>query len=64
MDFEKLSERLRGFLQSAQTYAAGAGHQRLTPEHLLKVLLDDKEGMCVRLIDTSGGNAKIGSTRR
>ena len=58
MDFEKLSERLRGFLQSAQTYATGAGHQRLTPEHLLKVLLDDKEGMCAKLIDASGGNAK------
>jgi len=58
VDFEKLSERLRGFLQSAQTYATGAGHQRLTPEHLLKVLLDDKEGMCAKLIDASGGNAK------
>ena len=58
MDFEKLSERLRGFLQSAQTYATGAGHQRLTPEHLLKILLDDKEGMCAKLIDASGGDAK------
>ena len=58
MDFEKLSERLRGFIQSAQTYATGAGHQRLTPEHLLKVLLDDKEGMCAKLIDASGGDAK------
>ena len=60
--FRKLSERLRGFLQSAQTYATGAGHQRLTADHLLKVLLDDKEGMCVRLIDASGGDAK--SARR
>ncbi|MEQ8333489.1 ATP-dependent chaperone ClpB [Nisaea sp.] len=58
MDFEKLSERLRGFIQSAQTYATGAGHQRLTPEHLLKVLLDDKEGMCAKLIDASGGDTK------
>ncbi|WP_028467044.1 ATP-dependent chaperone ClpB [Nisaea denitrificans] len=58
MDFEKLSERLRGFIQSAQTYATGAGHQRLAPEHLLKVLLDDKEGMCAKLIDASGGDAK------
>tara|TARA_R110000868_G_scaffold41436_3_gene141670 strand:- start:4267 stop:6885 length:2619 start_codon:yes stop_codon:yes gene_type:complete len=58
VDFEKLSERLRGFIQSAQTYATGAGHQRLTPEHLLKVLLDDKEGMCAKLIDASGGDAK------
>ncbi|MBO6559369.1 MAG: ATP-dependent chaperone ClpB [Nisaea sp.] len=58
MDFEKLSERMRGFLQSAQTQALGAGHQRLTPEHLLKVLLDDKEGMCANLIERAGGDAK------
>ena len=58
MDFEKLTERARGFLQSAQTSALGRGHQRLTPEHLLKVLLDDKEGMCAKLIQVAGGDAK------
>jgi ATP-dependent Clp protease ATP-binding subunit ClpB len=50
VEFEKFSERSRGFLQGAHTLATGAGHQRLTPEHLLKVLLDDKEGMCAKLI--------------
>ncbi len=56
MDFEKFSERSRGFLQGAHTLAANSNHQRLTPEHLLKVLLDDKEGMCARLIGQAGGD--------
>ena len=41
MNIEKYTERARGFIQSAQTYALGQGHQQFTPEHLLKVLLDD-----------------------
>ena len=45
MDLEKYTERSRGFIQSAQRLALRSGHQRLTPEHLLKVLLDDKEGL-------------------
>ncbi len=63
MEFEKFSERSRGFLQSAHTLAANSNHQRLTPEHLLKVLLEDKEGMCARLITQAGGdhaNALLG----
>ena len=44
MNIEKYTERARGFIQSAQTYALGQGHQQFTPEHLLKVLLDDPEG--------------------
>ena len=44
MDFEKFTERSRGFVQAAQTLAQRSSHQRLTPEHLLKVLLDDKIG--------------------
>ena len=44
MEFEKYTERSKGFVQSAQTLALRRGHQQLTPEHLLKVLLDDKEG--------------------
>ena len=44
MDLEKLTERARAFLQNAQGLAQRSGHQRLTPEHLLKVLLDDEEG--------------------
>ena len=57
MEFEKFSERSRGFLQGAHTLATGANHQRLTPEHLLKVLLDDKEGMCANLMAKAGGDA-------
>ena len=56
MDFEKYTERSKGFVQSAQTLAQRAGHQQLTPEHLLKVLLDDKEGLAANLIRASGGD--------
>ena len=45
MNFETYTERARGFIQSAQTGALAAGHQQFTPEHLLKVLLDDPEGL-------------------
>ncbi|WP_018700895.1 ATP-dependent chaperone ClpB [Amorphus coralli] len=55
MDFEKYSDRARGFLQSAQTLAMGQGHQQFTPEHLLKVLLDDPEGLATGLIQRAGG---------
>jgi ATP-dependent Clp protease ATP-binding subunit ClpB len=58
MDFEKYTERAKGFVQSAQTLALRSGHQRLTPEHLLKVLLDDKEGMAANLIRAAGGDPK------
>ncbi|MBI3496507.1 MAG: ATP-dependent chaperone ClpB [Proteobacteria bacterium] len=56
MDFEKYSERSRGFIQVAQDLAMRRGHQRLTPEHLLKVLLDDKEGLIAGLVKNAGGN--------
>jgi ATP-dependent Clp protease ATP-binding subunit ClpB len=56
MEFEKYTERSRGFIQSAQTLALRSGHQRLTPEHLLKVLLDDKEGLSANLIRAAGGD--------
>ncbi|SMF33775.1 ATP-dependent Clp protease ATP-binding subunit ClpB [Tistlia consotensis] len=58
MDLEKYSERSRGFLQSAQTLAQRRGHQRLTPEHLAKVLLDDSEGLAAGLIRAAGGDPK------
>ncbi len=58
MNPEHYTERVRGFLQSAQTFALSEGHQQFTPEHLLKVLLDDEEGMCASLIERSGGRAK------
>ncbi len=58
MEFEKYTERSRGFIQSAQTLALRSSHQQLTPLHLLKVLLDDKEGLAANLINASGGDAK------
>ncbi len=57
MDFEKFTERARGFIQSAQGLATREGHQRFTPEHVLKVLLDDDQGLAQGLIKTSGGDA-------
>ncbi|MGE0154408.1 MAG: ATP-dependent chaperone ClpB [Reyranellaceae bacterium] len=56
MNLEVYTERSRGFLQSAQMLALRSGHQRLTTEHLLKVLLDDKEGLCANLIKAAGGD--------
>ena len=58
MEPEKYTERARGFLQNAQALALRSGHQRLTPEHLLKVLLDDPEGQAAKLIAGAGGDAK------
>jgi len=58
MNIEKYSERVRGFLQSAQTYALAQGNQQFTPEHVLKVLLDDDQGMAASLIERAGGDAK------
>ncbi|VVT29525.1 protein disaggregation chaperone [Rhizobium sp. EC-SD404] len=58
MNVEKYTERVRGFLQSAQTYALAEGHQQFTPEHVLKVLLDDSEGMASALIERAGGRPK------
>ena len=56
MDIEKLTERSRGFLQAAQTIAVREFHQRITPEHLLKALLDDEEGAAAGLIRAAGGD--------
>ncbi|MBS0560050.1 MAG: ATP-dependent chaperone ClpB [Proteobacteria bacterium] len=58
MDIEKFTERSRGFLQAAQTIAIREFHQRVTPEHLLKALLDDEEGAAAGLIKSAGGDAK------
>jgi ATP-dependent Clp protease ATP-binding subunit ClpB len=55
MDIEKFTERARGFIQSAQSLALREGNQQFAPEHLLKVLLDDEEGLAARLITASGG---------
>ncbi|HEY6630641.1 MAG TPA: ATP-dependent chaperone ClpB, partial [Rhizobiaceae bacterium] len=58
MDIEKYSERVRGFIQSAQTMALSRNHQQFTPEHLLKVLVDDEEGLAASLIARAGGDVK------
>ena len=58
MDFEKYTERAKGFVQAAQTLAQRRGHQQITPDHLLKVLLDDREGLCANLIRAAGGEPK------
>jgi ATP-dependent Clp protease ATP-binding subunit ClpB len=57
MDIEKFTERARGFIQAAQTIAIREFHQRITPEHLLKALLDDPEGAAAGLIRLAGGDA-------
>src|SRR5690606_7284348 len=59
MNLEKFTDRAKGFLQSAQTVAIRLSHQRITPEHLLKALLEDKEGMAAGLIQRAGGNARL-----
>ena len=58
MDFEKYTDRAKGFIQSAQMLAMREGHPQFLPEHLLKVLLDDSEGLAAGLIQRAGGNAK------
>jgi ATP-dependent Clp protease ATP-binding subunit ClpB len=58
MNFEDFTERARGFVQAAQDTAQRESHQRLTPEHLLKVLLDDPEGLCANLVQAAGGDAR------
>jgi ATP-dependent Clp protease ATP-binding subunit ClpB len=58
MDFEKLTERARGFVQAAQTIAVREHHQRIVPAHLAKALLDDEQGMAAGLLKAAGGDAK------
>jgi ATP-dependent Clp protease ATP-binding subunit ClpB len=58
MNLEKFTERSRGFIQAAQLIAVRESHQRLAPEHLLKALLDDDQGLAANLINASGGDAK------
>src|SRR3954468_13479670 len=56
MELEKYTERSKGFIQSAQNLALRSGHQRLSAEHLTKVLLEDKEGLCANLIRAAGSD--------
>ncbi|MGH6785674.1 MAG: ATP-dependent chaperone ClpB [Novosphingobium sp.] len=59
MNLEKFTDRAKGFLQSAQTVAVRMNHQRITPEHVLKALLEDGEGMAAGLIQRAGGNPQV-----
>jgi ATP-dependent Clp protease ATP-binding subunit ClpB len=58
MNIEKYTDRAKGFIQAAQTLAVREGHQQFTPEHILKALLDDPEGMAAGLIQRAGGRPK------
>ena len=58
MNLDKFTDRARGFLQSAQTVAIRMNHQRIAPEHILKALLEDEQGMAAGLIGTAGGDAR------
>src|SRR5438445_330228 len=58
MNIEKYTERARGFIQSAQSLAMRDGHQQFSSLHMLKVLLDDSEGLAGGLIDRAGGNSR------
>ena len=58
MNIEKLTDRSKGFLQSAQGFASRNSNQYLAPAHLLKVLLDDKEGLAASLIKEAGADLK------
>ena len=59
MDLSKFTERSRGFIQAAQTIATRESHQRLTPEHILKALMDDDQGLASNLITAAGGQPAI-----
>src|SRR5258708_3178101 len=58
MDIEKYTERARGFIQAAQVVGMGEGHQQFSSLHVLKVLLDDSEGLAAGLIDRAGGSSR------
>ena len=59
MDIERYSDRAKGMIQAAQTFALGSGHQQFLPEHILKALLDDREGLASGLIERAGGDATL-----
>ena len=58
MNFDKYTDRAKGFIQSAQSLAVREGHQQFSTEHVLKVLLDDEEGLAAGLISRAGGRPK------
>ena len=62
MNNERYTQRAQGMIQSAQMLALREGHQRITPEHIAKVLLDDEQGLCRQLADQAAGEKPEGST--
>ncbi|MGR6329398.1 ATP-dependent chaperone ClpB [Sphingomonas sp. XXL09] len=62
MNLEKFTDRAKGFLQSAQTVAIRMNHQQIAPEHVLKALLEDEQGMAAGLIQSAGGDARRAAT--
>jgi ATP-dependent Clp protease ATP-binding subunit ClpB len=58
MNIEKYTDRTQGFIQSAKSLAEREGHQQLSPLHMLKVLLDDGEGLAGGLVDRAGGDSR------
>ena len=63
MNLEKFTERARGFLQAAQTVAVRLNHQRIAPEHILKALIEDDQGMASGLIARAGGSAEVAARK-
>ena len=63
MQFENYTDRARGLIQAAQTIALRENHQQFTPEHLLKALLDDQEGLAANLIRAAGGKPEVALQR-
>ncbi len=59
MDIEKFSDRAKGMIQAAQTLALAAGHQQFTPEHLLKALIEDREGLAANLMRAAGAQPEL-----
>ena len=59
MQFENYTDRARGLIQAAQTIALRENHQQFTPEHILKALLDDQEGLAANLIRAAGGKPEV-----
>lgn len=59
MNFDKFTEKTRSVIQAAQNYAVSQGHQKLMPEHLLKELLEDEDGIVGRIIVNAGGNLQL-----
>ena len=57
MDFDRFTEKSRSFMQKAQTLAMRRNHQSLEPEHLLRVMLDDEDGLTRKLAVAAGGDA-------